>query len=99
MLVFQISINCTLFILAFLGSVLNYNNILKTLIGIEVMLLCANLNFAMFSVYLDDIYGQLFCIFILTIAAAESAIGLALLILLYKARGSILISEESSTKS
>jgi NADH-quinone oxidoreductase subunit K len=99
MLIFQISINFTLFVLAFLGTILNYNNVLKTLIGIEVMLLCANLNFASFSIYLDDIYGQLLCIFILTIAAAESAIGLALLILLYKARGSILISEESCIKS
>lgn len=60
---------------------------------IELVLLSVNLNFILFSVYLDDMYGQLFSLFILTIAAAESAIGLAILILYYRLRGKISINQ------
>ena len=60
---------------------------------IELVLLSVNLNFIMFSVYLDDFYGQIFSLFILTVAAAESAIGLAILILYYRIRGKILINQ------
>ena len=56
---------------------------------IELMLLSLNLNFIIFSVYLDDLYGQIFSLFILTVAAGESAIGLAIIILYYRVRGSI----------
>jgi NADH-quinone oxidoreductase subunit K len=59
---------------------------------IELILLSANLNFTFFSIYLDDIYGQLFSLFILTIAACESAIGLAILILYFRLRGNISIN-------
>ena len=57
--------------------------------AIELLLLAINLNFASFSVYTDDVVGQIFVIFILTIAAAESAIGLALIVILYKLKKSI----------
>jgi NADH-quinone oxidoreductase subunit K len=66
--------------------------------GVEIMLLATSLNFVFFSVYLNDIYGQIFSIFILTVAAAESAIGLAILILSYKIRGTIEISYHSYLK-
>lgn len=57
--------------------------------GVEVMLLSANLNFIIFSIYLDDISGQIFALFVLTVAAAELAIGLAILIVSYKITGTI----------
>jgi len=60
---------------------------------IELVLLSVNLNFVIFSVYLDDFYGQIFSLFVLTVAAAESAIGLAILILYYRIRGKILINQ------
>lgn len=65
---------------------------------IELMLLSVNLNFILFSIYLDDIYGQIFSLFILTVAAAESAIGLAILILYYRLRGKISINEKVTLK-
>ena len=61
---------------------------------IELLLLSLNMNFILFSVYLDDLYGQLFSFFILTIAAAESAIGLAIIIIYYRIRGSILVNDK-----
>jgi NADH-quinone oxidoreductase subunit K len=99
MLVFQITINCSIFIMAFVGTLLNSTNILKSLVGIELMLLCANMNFVIFSLYLDDIYGQVFSLFIFTIAAAESAIGLALIIISYETRSSLDLTEKSAFKS
>lgn len=65
---------------------------------IELMLLSVNMNFILFSIYLDDIYGQIFSLFILTVAAAESAIGLAILILYYRLRGKISINEKVTLK-
>lgn len=65
---------------------------------IELILLSVNLNFIVFSFYLDDSYGQIFSLFILTIAAAESAIGLAILILYYRIRGKILINQKATLK-
>ena len=74
-----------------LGLVLNRKNILITLMSIELMLLAINLNFVIFSIYLDDITGYIFVLFILTIAAAESAIGLAILTIYYKLKNTIQI--------
>jgi NADH-quinone oxidoreductase subunit K len=59
------------------------------LMSIELMLLAVNMNFLVFSVYLDDVLGQVFALFVLTVAAAESAIGLALLVIYYRIRGTI----------
>lgn len=98
MLLTQITINIFLFIIGFLGVTLNYNNILLTLMGIELMLLSTSLNFIMFSLYLNDPYGQIFSIFILTVAASESAIGLAILIVSYKLRGTIEITETNDNR-
>ena len=61
--------------------------------SIELMLLAVNLNFVLFSVYLDDVLGQLFAILILTVAAAESAIGLAILVVYYRVRGSVTVEK------
>ena len=70
---------------------LNRKNIIIMLMSIELMLLAVNFNFIIFSVFLDDVVGQIFAFFILTIAAAESAIGLAILVIYYRVRGSVSI--------
>jgi NADH:ubiquinone oxidoreductase subunit K len=79
----------SLFLLGLWGIFLNRKNIIVMLMSIELMLLAVNFNFLVFSVYLDDVLGQVFSLFILTVAAAESAIGLALLVIYYRARGTI----------
>lgn len=79
----------SLFLLGIWGIFLNRKNILIMLMSIELMLLAVNLSFLFFSVYIDDILGQLFAILALTVAAAESAIGLALLVVYYRVRGTI----------
>jgi NADH-quinone oxidoreductase subunit K len=82
-------VTSTVFFIGLLGIVLNRKNILIIIMSIELLLLSVNLNFAAFSVYLDDVVGQIFVIFILTIAAAESAIGLALITTIYRLKNSI----------
>lgn len=85
--VFNLSL--VIFFVGFLGLVLNRKNILLHIMSIEILLLSVNLNFASLSIYLDDVVGHIFVLFILTIAATESAIGLAILTILYKLRNSI----------
>jgi len=84
-------VSLSLFLIGIWGIFLNRKNILIMLMSIELMLLAINMNFLLFSVYLDDIVGQLFALLILTVAAAESAIGLALLVVYYRVRGTIAI--------
>lgn len=90
-LIYFLLINISLFCIGSLGLVLNRRNILIIIMSIELMLLSVNLNFILFSVYLDDILGQLIVIFILTIAATESAIGLAIISCYYKIANNISI--------
>jgi len=90
----QLSSNFFLFFIGLFGIVFNRRNILVILMCIELVLLSLNLNFILFSIYLDDLYGQLFSFFILTIAAAESAIGLAIIIVYYRIRGNININQQ-----
>ena len=73
-----------LFAIAVLGIFLNRKNVIVLLMAIELMLLAVNMNFVAFSHYLGDIHGQIFVFFILTVAAAESAIGLAILVVLFR---------------
>ena len=77
------------FFIGLIGIVLNRKNILIIIMSIELLLLAVNLNFAALSVYLDDIIGQIFVLFILTIAATESAIGLAIITVFYRLKNSI----------
>jgi NADH-quinone oxidoreductase subunit K len=86
-----LSVSIFLFLLGIWGIFLNRKNIIIMLMSIELMLLAVNLNFVIFSVYLDDMIGQLFAIFILTVAAAESAIGLAILVIYYRIRGTLAV--------
>lgn len=87
--VHYLSLSIVLFLLGIWGLFLNRKNILIILISIELILLAINFTFAIFSVYLDDIVGQMFTLIVLTVAAAESAIGLALLVVYYRIRGNI----------
>jgi NADH-quinone oxidoreductase subunit K len=80
-----------LFILGTLGILLNRKNIIIMLMSIELILLAVNYNFIVFSTYLNDLQGEYFALFILTVAAAESAIGLAILVAYYRIRGTISI--------
>lgn len=93
-----LNIIITLFLIGALGLVLNRKNILITLMSIELMLLAINLNFVIFSIYLDDITGYVFVLFILTIAAAESAIGLAILTIYYRLKNTIQIDKIKKIK-
>ena len=93
-----LNIAITLYLIGVLGLVLNRKNILITLMSIELILLAINLNFVVFSIYLDDITGYVFVLFILTIAAAESAIGLAILTIYYRLKNNIQIEKIKNMK-
>ena len=84
-----LSLTALVFFIGLFGVILNRKNILTILMSIELLLLGVNLNFATLSIYLDDVIGHIFVIFILTIAAAESAIGLAIITVFYKLKHSI----------
>ncbi len=84
-----LSLGAMLFALAMIGIFLNRKNLIVLLMAIELMLLAVNINFVAFSHYLGDMHGQVFVFFILTVAAAESAIGLAILVLLFRNKTSI----------
>ena len=88
MILDQLVINIFVFFLGCLGILNNRKNLLYILISLELILLCLNLNFSYFSFYLDDIFGQIFSLFILTVAASESAVGLAITILFFRTKGS-----------
>ena len=92
-------ITTILFFIGLLGLVLNRKNILITIMSIEIMLLSVNLNFAIFSVYLDDIVGYVFVLFILTVAATESSIGLSILSAYYKLKQTIQMEKIKNIKS
>jgi NADH-quinone oxidoreductase subunit K len=87
-----------LFAIAVVGIFLNRKNVIVLLMAIELMLLAVNLNFIAFSYYLGDISGQIFVLFILTVAAAESAIGLAILVVLFRNLSTINIEDLDSLK-
>ena len=87
-----------LFAIAVVGIFLNRKNVIVLLMAIELMLLAVNLNFIAFSYFLGDVSGQIFVLFILTVAAAESAIGLAILVVLFRNLNTINIEDLDSLK-
>lgn len=99
MLNIQLLLNFYIFFLGILGILTNRRHFLVTIICLEMLLLSINMSFILFSLYLDDIVGQIFSFFILTVAAAESSIGLAIIILYYKNRGNIFSSNRFLLKS
>jgi len=91
-----LAVGAVLFALSVVGIFLNRKNLIVLLMAIELMLLAVNMNFVAFSHYLGDMHGQVFVFFILTVAAAESAIGLAILVLLFRNKASISVEELNS---
>ena len=87
-----------LFAISIAGIILNRKNILLILMCIELMLLSVNLNFVAFSYYLNNLHGQIFVFFILTVAAAEAAIGLAILVVLFRNKRSIQVQDLDEMK-
>ena len=87
-----------LFAIGVVGIFLNRKNLVILLMSIELLLLAVNINFVAFSHFLEDIAGQIFVFFILTVAAAEAAIGLAILIVLFRSRSTINVEELDSLK-
>ncbi len=88
-----LTVAAILLTLGIFGIFLNRRNVIIILMSIELMLLAINLNFVAFSVYLGDLVGQVFAMFILTVAAAEAAIGLAILVVYFRNRGSIAVED------
>jgi NADH-quinone oxidoreductase subunit K len=88
-----------LFFIGIFGFVFNRKNILLLLLALEIMLLSVNINLVVFSVYIDDIFGQIFTLIVLTVAAAESSLGLAILISYYRLRGGIAIDTVQALRS
>jgi NADH-quinone oxidoreductase subunit K len=91
-------LGAVLFAISVVGIFLNRKNVIILLMAIELMLLAVNLNFIAFSHYLNDIAGQVFVFFILTVAAAESAIGLAILVVLFRNLKTINVDDLDSLK-
>ena len=86
-------LSTTLFVLGVYGVAANRKNIIAILMSVELMLLSVNINLVAFSVYLGDLVGQVFSVFVLTVAAAEAAIGLAILVVYSRNRGSIALDD------
>ena len=86
-------LGAVMFCISIAGIFLNRKNVIILLMSIELMLLSVNINFIAFSHYLQDLAGQVFVFFILTVAAAEAAIGLAILVVYFRNRGSIAVED------
>ena len=87
-----------LFTIGVFGMFLNRKNVIVILMSIELMLLAVNINFVAFSAFLGDLTGQIFTMFILTVAAAEAAIGLAILVVFFRNKGTIAVEDISDMK-
>ena len=93
-----LTVAALLFTLGVFGIFLNRKNVIIILMSVELILLAVNLNFVAFSAQLNDLQGQIFALLILTVAAAEAAIGLAILVIFFRNRGSIAVEDISSMK-
>ncbi|GIX36765.1 NADH-quinone oxidoreductase subunit NuoK [Silanimonas lenta] len=93
-----LTLGAILFSLSVAGIVINRKNVIVLLMCIELMLLAVNINFVAFSRFLGDVHGQVFVFFILTVAAAEAAIGLAILVTLFRNKRTINVAELDSMK-
>jgi NADH-quinone oxidoreductase subunit K len=93
-----LTVAAILFTLGVLGIFLNRKNIIVILMSVELILLAVNINFVAFSSYLGDLVGQVFALFILTVAAAEAAIGLAILVVYFRNRGTIAVEDVNMMK-
>ena len=93
-----LTLAAVIFTIGIIGIFLNRKNVIIILMSIELILLAVNINLVSFSIYLQNLVGQVFTMFILTVAAAEAAVGLAIIVIYYKNRGSINVEQISSLK-
>lgn len=93
-----LTVAAVLFTIGVVGIFLNRKNIIIILMSVELILLAVNINFVAFSAYLGDLVGQVFALFILTVAAAEAAIGLAILVVYFRNRGTITVDDVNVMK-
>lgn len=93
-----LTVSAILFTLGVFGIFLNRKNIIVILMSIELILLAVNINFVAFSAYLNDVQGQIMAMFVLTVAAAEAAVGLAILVTFFRNRGDIAVDDASVMK-
>ena len=93
-----LTLGAIIFTIGIIGIFLNRKNVIIILMSIELILLAVNINLVSFSIYLQDLVGQIFTMFILTVAAAEAAVGLAIIVIYYKNKGSINVEQISSLK-
>jgi len=93
-----LSVAAILFTLGVFGIFLNRKNVIVIMMSIELILLAVNINFVAFSSFLGDLVGQIFTMFILTVAAAEAAIGLAILVVMFRNRGSVAVEDINAMK-
>ena len=91
-------LSAIIFSIGITGIFLNRKNIIIILMSIELILLAVNINLVSFSIYLEDLVGQIFAMFVLTVAAAEAAVGLAIIVIYYKNKGSIHVEQINSLK-
>ena len=91
-------VSAILLVVGVFGIFLNRKNVIIVLMSLELILSAVNINFVAFSVFLDDLVGQVFTMFVLTVAAAEASIGLAILVCFYRLRSSILVDEANTMK-
>src|SRR6187402_433026 len=88
-----LTVAAILFTLGIFGVFINRKNVIVILMSVELILLAVNLNLVAFSAFLGDLVGQVFALFVLTVAAAEAAIGLAILVIFFRRRGSIAVDD------
>ena len=93
-----LTLSSIIFVIGIVGVFLNRKNVIIILMSIELILLAVNINLVSFSIYLQNLVGQVFTMFILTVAAAEAAVGLAIIVVYYKNKGSIDVEQISSLK-
>ncbi|MBE9605615.1 NADH-quinone oxidoreductase subunit NuoK [Acetobacteraceae bacterium H6797] len=93
-----LTVGAILFVLGVFGIFLNRKNVIVILMSVELILLAVNLNFVAFSSFLQDLTGQIFAMMVLTVAAAEAAIGLAILVIYFRNRGSIEVEDISTLR-
>ena len=93
-----LTVSAALFVVGVFGLFLNRKNVIILLMSIELMLLAVNINFVAFSSYMGDLVGQVFTLFVLTVAAAEAAIGLAILVCFFRNRGTIYVEDVNVMK-
>jgi NADH-quinone oxidoreductase subunit K len=93
-----LTVGAILFVLGVLGIFLNRKNVIVILMAVELILLAVNLNLVAFSAFMQDLVGQVFAMLVLTVAAAEAAIGLAILVIYYRTRGSIAVDDINRMK-